>query len=500
MNITYPNKLIERLTHGKSTSHLIKTMSKEAPALPKCIPVGIGTIPLDIIMMDNPDIYSFRINDGDIITVRTDTEDGFDIDALAKMDDFILGKTDDAFVYPTIPFLYKFHLPDDMRMYNYPQYVGGVDSDGCVELLGHRINLENTIMEYYDNITDEITYYRISKAVSKPHKVEILPGEEGLFSYYDALMSDEFYRHQRLQVSPWLDGEPMVTLTCGGFELEPFTPTELSDMEIGFVEFQTWAKSDADDTYDLLDNTYININDDRYLFNDILDADDGVVVNDGVLKLESRDGSYLMSVCCTENRIPVDVRIDNSRLEFVVMDNQPGGVRQLDVGMPLPSYSNARVTDLSLLEACLTPPAIAPFHASRQTGLYVPYSNHDGLDELWGEVTINGKSYGRKQFIDGFRDDLNTVIDGHTFHFYYGDDGNLVINLGSDYGHGMNTNVYYKIEVKFDSDPMYLKPTNVWYNTRSWNIPFNDRNPTGSLNVPTNTLTVFMKYTENVPS
>lgn len=102
MNITYPNKLIERLTHGKSTSHLIKTMSKEAPALPKCIPVGIGTIPLDIIMMDNPDIYSFRINDGDIITVRTDTEDGFDIDALAKMDDFILGKTDQRLVQYSI--------------------------------------------------------------------------------------------------------------------------------------------------------------------------------------------------------------------------------------------------------------------------------------------------------------------------------------------------------------------------------------------------------------
>ena len=496
----YPKKLIETSTHGKSVSHLIKTLSNK-PAPPKCTPIGIGTIsfnPYDNIV---PDVYSFRINDGDTITVRTDTGDGFDIDALAKMNDFMTGKTDDAFVYPAIPLLYKFHLPDDMGMYNYPQYVGGVDGDGCVELYGHRINLENTIIELPNIITRDVTYYRISKAVSKSHKVEILPGEEGLFSFYDALMSNEFYRHQRLQISPWVDGEPMVTLTCGGFELEPFIPTELSDIELGFVEFQTWAKSDADDTYNLLNNTYINIDDKRYLFNDILDADDGVVVNDGVLKLESRDGSYLMSVCCTENRIPVDVRIDNSRLEFVVMDNQPsGGVRQFDEGMSLPSYSNARVTDDSLLEACLTPPAIAPFHASRQTGLYVPYSNHDGLKELWGEVTINGKSYGRKQFIDGFRDDLNTVIDGHTFHFYYGDDGNLVINLGSDYGHGMNTNVYYKIEVKFDSDPMYLKPTNVWYNTRSWNIPFNDRNPTGSLNVPTNTLTVFMKYTEMVQS
>lgn len=499
MNIMYPTRLIETSTHGKSVSHLIKTLSNK-PAPPKCTPIGIGTIsfnPYDNIV---PDVYSFRINDGDIVTVEMNVEVEIppSLDVITKMYDFMTGKTDDAFVYPPIPLLYKFHLPDDIGVHSYPQYVGGVDGDGCVELYDHRINLENTIMQYPNLVTGEVTYYRISKAVSKPHKVEILPGEEGLFSFYDALMIDEFYRHQRLQISPWVDGEPIVTLTCGGFELEPFIPTELSDIELGFVEFQTWAKSDADDTYALLNNTYINIDDKSYLFNDILDADDGVVVNDGVLRLESRDGSYLMSVCCTENRIPVDVRIDNSRLEFVVMDNQPGGVRQLDVGMPLPSYSNARVTDVSLLEACLTPPAIAPFHASRQTGLYVPYSNHDGLKELWGEVTINGKSYGRKQFIDGFRDDLNTVIDGHTFHFYYGDDGNLVINLGSDYGHGMNTNVYYKIEVKFDSDPMYLKPTNVWYNTRSWNIPFNDRNPTGSLNVPTNTLTVFMKYTENV--
>jgi hypothetical protein len=261
-------------------------------------------------------------------------------------------------------------------------------------------------------------------------------------------------------------------------------------MEIGFVEFQAWAKSDADDTYDLLDKTYINIGDQRYLFNDILDADDGVVVNDGVLKFESRDGSYLMSVCCTDSRTPVNIVINNPKLEFNLYGQPIGDGPQL---------TNARITDRSLLEACLTPPAIAPFHASRQTGLYVPYSNHDGLNELWGEVTINGKSYGRKQFISGFRV-MNTVIGGHDFRFEYGDDGNLVINLGSDYGHGMNTNVYYKVEVKFDSDSMYLKPTNVWYNTRSWSVPFYDRNPTASLNVPTNTLTVFMKYTENAPA
>lgn len=491
----YPKKLIETSTHGKSVSHLIKTISKEAPVLPKCVPVGICTIPFNINEMNSADIYSFRINDGDIVTFDPNTDNEPDFDVINKLVSVLYGKAAEFFTHPMIPGLFKFSLPDDRGVYGYPQYIGGVDIDGCVELLGHRINLENTVMEYPDLMTGEVTYYRISKAVSNPHKVEILPSEEGDFSLYDLLMETEFYKHQRLQTSTWIDGQPIVTLTCGGFELEPFIPTKLSDMEIGFVEFQTWAKSDADDTYNLLNNTYINIDNERYLFNDILDADDGVVVNDGVLKLESRDGSYLMSVCCTENRIPVNVRIDNSRLEFATMDNYPGGVRQFDEGMSRPSYSNARVTDLSLLEACLTPPAIAPFHASSQTGLYVPYSNHNGLTELWGEVTINGKSYGRKQFINGFRE-MNTAIGGHDFRFEYGDDGNLVIDLGSEYDHGMNTNVYYKIEVKFDSDPMYLKPTNVWYNTRSWGIPFDNRNPTASLNVPTNTLTVFMKYTE----
>lgn len=484
--IKYRTKLIEKLTHGKSVSHLIRTMSKEAPVLPKCIPVGMGTIPLDMSGMNSVDVYSFRINDGDIVTVRGDSDMVPDFDVINKLSSVLYGKTDEFFTHPMIPGLHKFSLPDDWGVYGYPQYIGGVDIDGCVELLGHRINLENTVMEYPVIMTDEITYYRISKAVSKPHKVEILPSEEDDFSLYDLLMDIEFYKHQRLQTPTWVDGQPIVTLTCGGFELEPFTPTELSDMEIGFVEFQAWAKSDADDTYDLLNKTYINIGDQRYLFNDILDADDGVVVNDGVLKFESRDGSYLMSVCCTDSRTPVNIVINNPKLEFNLYGQPIGDGPQL---------TNARITNRSLLEACLTPPAIAPFHASRQTGLYVPYSNHDGLKELWGEVTINGKSYGRKQFINGFRT-INAVIGGHDFRFRYGDDGNLVINLGSDYGHGMNTNVYYKIEVKFDSDPMYLKPTNVWYNTRSWSVPFYGKNPTASLNVPTNVFTVFMKYME----
>lgn len=486
----YPKKLIETSTHGKSVSHLIKTMSKEAPVLPKCIPVGIGTIPFDLNGVNSVDIYSFRINDGDIVTVRGDSDSAPELDVINKLASVLYGKTDEFFTHPMIPGLHKFSPPDDWGVHGYPQYIGGVDIDGCVELLGHRINLENTVMEYPDIMTENISYYRISKAVSKPHKVEILPSEEGDFSLYDLLMETEFYKHQRLQTPTWVDGQPIVTLTCGGFELEPFIPTKLSDMEIGFVEFQTWAKSDADDTYDLLNKTYINIGDQRYLFNDILDVDDGVVVNDGVLKFESRDGSYLMSVCCTDSRTPVNIVINNPKLRVNLLSSN--GDREVP-------YSNARVTNSSLFEACLTPPAIAPFHASSQTGLYVPYSDHNGLKELWGEVTINGKSYGRKQFINGFRE-LSTVIGGHDFRFHYGDDGNLVINLGSDYGHGMNTNVYYKVEVKFDSDPRYLKPTNVWYNTRSRSVPFYDKNPTASLNVPTNALTVFMRYTENDPS
>ena len=97
----YPTRLIETSTHGKSVSHLIKTLSNK-PAPPKRTPIEIGTIsfnPYDNII---PDIYSFRINDGDTITVRTDTEDGFDIDALAKMNDFIIGKTDQRLVQYSI--------------------------------------------------------------------------------------------------------------------------------------------------------------------------------------------------------------------------------------------------------------------------------------------------------------------------------------------------------------------------------------------------------------
>ena len=487
----YPNKLIETSTHGKSVSHLIKTINSKTPVLPKCIPVGIGTIPFDLNGVNSVDIYSFRINDGDIVTVRGgDSDSAPELDVINKLASVLYGKTDEFFTHPMIPGLHKFSPPDDWGVYGYPQYVGGLDIDGCVELLGHRINLENTVMEYPDIMTDNISYYRISKAVSKPHKVEILPSEESDSTVYDLFMDIEFYKHQKLQIPTWVYGQPIVTLTCGGFELQPFTPTELSDLEVGFVEFQVWARSDADDTYDLLNKTYINIGDQRYLFNDILDVDDGVVVNDGVLKFESRDGSYLMSVCCTDSRTPVNIVINNPKLGVNLLSSN--GDREVP-------YSNARVTNSSLFEACLTPPAIAPFHASSQTGLYVPYSDHNGLKELWGEVTINGKSYGRKQFINGFRE-LSTVIGGHDFRFHYGDDGNLVINLGSDYGHGMNTNVYYKVEVKFDSDPRYLKPTNVWYNTRSRSVPFYDKNPTASLNVPTNALTVFMRYTENDPS
>ena len=49
-------------------------MSKEAPVLPKCIPVGMGTIPLDMSGVNSVDVYSFRINDGDIVTVRGDSD------------------------------------------------------------------------------------------------------------------------------------------------------------------------------------------------------------------------------------------------------------------------------------------------------------------------------------------------------------------------------------------------------------------------------------------
>ena len=62
----------------------------------------------------------------------------------------------------------------------------------------------------------------------------------------------------------------------------------------------------------------------------------------------------------------------------------------------------------------------------------------------------------------------------------------------------MNTNVYYKIEVKFDSDPMYLKPTGVWYQTQGWDSPLLNNNFTTSLDTRTNKLTAFMRYMDAI--
>lgn len=46
----YPNKLIETSTHGKSVSYLIKTIRREAPVLPKCMPVGMVSLNLATLM------------------------------------------------------------------------------------------------------------------------------------------------------------------------------------------------------------------------------------------------------------------------------------------------------------------------------------------------------------------------------------------------------------------------------------------------------------------
>lgn len=46
----YPNKLIETSTHGKSVSYLIKTIRREAPVLPKCMPVGMASLNLATLM------------------------------------------------------------------------------------------------------------------------------------------------------------------------------------------------------------------------------------------------------------------------------------------------------------------------------------------------------------------------------------------------------------------------------------------------------------------
>lgn len=492
MNIMYPKKLIEISTHGKSVSHLIKTMSKEAPVLPKCTPSGIGSIELPLKEDPFNIPCRFRVNGGKITDYYPDEDGDFDEsdnELTSALMSILLGITGEGLNHIPIEFCHKFTYPDNNSTYGTPVYVGGVNEDGVVKLFDHDINLENTVVGMPTVDGSDYVYHRIGKAERIPLQVDILP-IDGVLSMYDNLMETEFYRNQKLKNPTWVVGQPITTLSCGGFKLNPFIPTKISDVEYGFVAFQAHPRSDADDE-SVFTNGKIIIDGVPYVIRDLLDSSDGLMINDGVLNISEQGRyNYMITMCCTVNRTQVMIAMENPKVSF-----SPSHSPEV--------MSNAMYTSDTKLEACLTPPAIAPFGVTNQTGLYVPYGDDSRLTELWGDISINGISYGRKRFIDGFRDLNDVSIGGIRFQFYYGDDGVFTMTLGDMFGSSegkVNLNVYYSIEIKFDSDPLYLKPTNVYYGSHRRSVPYYNPNPSGSLDVVTNTFRVFMKYIESVPT
>lgn len=499
MNIMYPTRLIETSTHGNAVSHLIKTLDKK-PAPPKCIPVGISTISTYGLLMDGDTsevmTFKFRINDGPIEEIIMSPEGLGEseeemIANLEKMMDFMYGVSENIAVYPNVVLLQKFCPPDQSWAMGTPAQVGGLSEDGTLNLLGHDVNVEDTVAIIPNEVTQEITCFKVDKAIRNLHKVEIFPSlsGDGYRSYFDILLDSEFYKHQKSKESQWTEVDSIVTLSCGGLPMTPFVPSKMSDVESGFVQFEIYGKSDEYDHYELINEMTFKVDGVSYSFNEVVYSDSGIPVNDGMLTITELDGSYLISVCCTNNRTPVNVVFDDPMLVFEVPSTGPESIM----------YPNWASPSDGSLEAVLTPPAIAPFEANYKIGLHVP---NRGIGELWGVVSINDVSYGRVKLCNG-SSETTFVVNGHSFYTYYREDYNMVITLGGRFGEipvGQNVYTYYKIEIEFDTDPMYLKPTGVWYQTRGWNNPLSyDKNPTTSLDMRTNKLTAFMKYAEYRP-
>lgn len=505
----YPTKLVERSVHGKTSSYLVKVTGKETPSLPKCIPVGISTIGSYGILIPENVVHRFRINDGpiEVIEVSMGSSEGNPI-VPEKVKNLINGVSMGLGVYPNITGLQKFYPPDAGWFPGIPDYVGGLSENGVVNLFGHDINVEDTVYVEYGFGPDDVTYFKVNKAIRNEHKVELFPSdepEEGRHSYYSNLMDNEFYRHQKSKESEWLPGEPIVTLSCGAVPFTPFIPSKPSDIECGYVEVKMRFR-DGGDFGELSGPIMFKVDGVSYPFKATVDSDSGIPVNDGMLTITNIDGAYVVSVCCTDSRTPVTVAFDDPRVIFDIY-NRYG---------PQQSYSNSIKSPDGSLKAILTPPAIAPFGASNQIGLHVP---NRGVGELWGVVSINGVSYGRKK-LGGGSSKSSFIVNGHTFNSRYDEDYNVIITLGddgqggggiilggkgvvvgggqprpvTDSGGNWNPYTYYKIEIEFDTTSTYLKPTGVWYQTQGWDNPLLNKNFTTSLNTRTNKLTAFMRY------
>lgn len=481
MNIMYPKKLIETSTHGKSGSQLIKTMSKNTPTVPSpisCTPIGFSTIRY---LNDSINRIRFKVNDEPILSLDSinASEPSF-----VTFINLMVGIHGDMIVRPPVTLISSLQSPTMFSLLGNESvsYEGGITETGTVNMLGHDISIENTVMTLPDMLTGEITYCRLGKVIKNPYKVEIHQfGDES--SYYDTLLEYDFNKYQSDLDYNWNYGDPIIGVSCGGFPMVSFVPEALGDTEISYVYFSYSIDSDAFDD-ELFYGETITINGNGYIIADVLDAHDGIVVNDGVVRLESKDGGYRISSCCTVARQPITISIQNPYITFEDDDTDQTGL-----------FKNFKITDNHRYDAVITPPAITPFRASNIIKLYM---SNTQTSKLWGVISINGVSYGRQQFIDGFGT-RSVFVNGLEFECRYDDDSYFIMSLGELYStEVVNENIYYKIEIEFETGSNNLKPSNVEYKS-NYNFREIVSNETSSLNVNANKVTAFMKYVQYQP-
>ena len=361
-------------------------------------------------------------------------------------------------------------------------YEGGITETGTVNMLGHDISIENTVMTLPDMLTGEITYYRLGKVIKNSYRIEIHQfGEES--SHYDTLLEHDFNKDQRELDDNWSYGDPIIVMSCGAFPMVSFVPEALGDIETSYVYFRYEIDSDAFDD-ELFYGETITINGNGYIIADVLDADDGIVVNDGVVRLESWAGRFRISSCCTALRQPISISMENPYITFEDAD---------PISHEL--FKNFKITNNHRYDAVITPPAITPFRATNIIKLYM---SNTQTSKLWGVISINGVSYGRQQFIDGFGT-RSVFVNGLEFECRYDDDSYFIMSLGELYStEVVNENIYYKIEIEFETGSNNLKPSNIDYRN-DYAYRYNNVNPTSSLNVNANKVTAFMKYVQYQP-
>lgn len=472
----YVNKLIDKSAHGKAVSYLIRSNSTESPTVPSpisCTPIGFSTIRY---LNDSINRIRFKVNDEPILSL-----DSINVSepSFVTLNNLMVGIHDDMIVRPPVTLISSLQSPTMFSLLGNESvsYEGGITETGTVNMLGHDISIENTVIVLPDMLTEEITYYRLGKVIKNSYRIEIHQfGEES--SHYDTLLEHDFNKDQRELDDNWSYGDPIIGMSCGAFPMVSFVPEALGDIETSYVYFRYEIDSDAFDD-ELFYGETITINGNGYIISDVLDADDGIVVNDGVMRLESRDGGFRISSCCTALRQPISISMENPYITFE--DADP--IRH-------ELFKNFKITNNHRYDAVITPPAITPFRASNVIRLYMSNTQYS---KLWGVISINGVSYGRQQFIDGFGT-RNILVNGLVFECRYDDDSQFIMSLGELYStEVVNENIYYKIEIEFETGSNNLKPSNIDYRN-DYAYRYNNGNSTSSLNVNANKVTAFMKY------